>query len=108
MYTHRISYSKEFLSGTLTGICVRCHFKTTADALRLHMNALQGTTKDQPAVEGNGTYWIYNVGCEELQPITTQQTCIECGHVANVQTDCKLWACAGCARIQVNTNAEVK
>ena len=33
------------------------------------MNALQGTSKDQPASEGDATYWIYNVGCEELPQV---------------------------------------
>ena len=28
------------------------------------------------------------------------QVCKECGHVANVQSDCKMWACAECTLVQ--------
>jgi len=28
------------------------------------------------------------------------QVCKECGHVASVQNDCKMWACSECELIQ--------
>jgi hypothetical protein len=34
----------------------------------------------------------------------TKQTCVECGHIANVQVDCSRWACIECQRIQLTVN----
>jgi hypothetical protein len=37
MYTHKISYTKQFLSGNLAGFKVEENFRTTSDALQLHI-----------------------------------------------------------------------
>jgi hypothetical protein len=62
----KIAYTKEFLTGTLAGICVRCSFTTTDDALAIHMAALKAVTKATPGSESGGTYWISNIACEEI------------------------------------------
>ena len=69
-YTKKITYSKEFLTGTLAGLSVRCEFKTTSDAVHIHLGELQKVTKLAPGKDyGSGsTYWVYNLGCEDIAP----------------------------------------
>lgn len=69
MYTKRVSYSKEFLTGTLAGISVRCGFDTTDDAVAIHLAELNAITKQNPGSEvlTAATFWVYNIGCEDIQ-----------------------------------------
>jgi hypothetical protein len=75
-YTKRITYSKEFLSGNLEGLRVRCELKTTDDACAAHMNALNKITPMSPGsdVITGARFWVYNLGCEDIAA-----TCNECG-----------------------------
>lgn len=64
----RITYSKFFLTGVLTGISVRCGFDVPAEVAHERMMGLQGFTKQNPGRDfmTNDEYWIYNVGSEEV------------------------------------------
>ncbi len=67
-YTKKISYSQEFLTGSLAGICIRQTMNTTDDAVHMRLNALMGATKLNPRTDLTGnTYWIYNIGCEDIR-----------------------------------------
>jgi len=74
MNNKRILYSKEFLSGALAGICVRCSYDTTADAAVLHELSLSRIQRNWslnrvPAVDITGNqYTVYNIGCEDIAP----------------------------------------
>lgn len=60
----RIEYSKYFLSGTLEGLSVRCHFSVpTQEAHKVSMN-LARVTRQNPSedVITGARYYIYNVG----------------------------------------------
>ena len=71
MYTKKITFSREFLSGPLAGLSVRgIEIRTTADAAHAHMMGLQRFSRRNPGTEaGTGVlYWNYNVGCEDIAP----------------------------------------
>jgi len=74
MYTKKITYCKEFLSGTLQGLTVRESVPTTDDAVTMRLERLQQLQRDYVLhgmkakdVSGNW-YRVYNIGCEDIAP----------------------------------------
>jgi hypothetical protein len=66
----RIEYSKYFLTGTLAGIAVRCGYNVPDEDAARHSAELQALSLQQretPARENNGTYYIYNIGSQEVR-----------------------------------------
>lgn len=64
----RITYSKYFLEGILSGLSIRSHFDVPAEVAHERMMELQGITEKNPGREygSKDVYWVYNVGSEEV------------------------------------------
>ncbi len=77
MYTKKITYCKEFLSGLLKGMTVRETVNTTDDAVHMRLAVLGQMQKDyvlhgMPAKDICGDWFrIYNIGCEDITPAET-------------------------------------
>jgi hypothetical protein len=74
MYTKKITYSREFLSGSLAGMTIRgCAVYATAATAHAIMVRLGAYDRRNPGTEtltGN-LYWNYNIACEDIAPAPT-------------------------------------
>jgi hypothetical protein len=63
-----ITYSKQFMTGNLKGISVRCSYNVDADRAHTTCLDLQAITKQNPGSDTmtNAKFWVYNVGTEEV------------------------------------------
>jgi hypothetical protein len=73
MYTKRITFSREFLSGNLAGLIVRLTINTTADAAHAMSQQLRAFSRREPGMDASGNlYWNYNVGCEDIAAVAAE------------------------------------
>jgi hypothetical protein len=77
MYTKKITYSREFLSGNLAGVIVRNQvIHTTADAAHTRCLELARWNSLNPGKDLSGNlYWNYNIGCEDIAPCVLSPAC---------------------------------
>ena len=63
-----LSYSKQFLSGTLAGLSVRCSYQVPASVVAERMERLNAFTPANPGHDcvTGAAFWVYNIGSEEV------------------------------------------